>query len=112
VGTGALARAGRAKLGDLRMSFYERNLPHIQRDDKYHFITFASYERRPLDSSSRDLVMASCLHDNHYMYDLGAAVIMPDHVHMVLRPLVVNRETVSLQAVTQAIKGASAHAIN
>jgi REP element-mobilizing transposase RayT len=94
------------------MSFYERNLPHYQRDEKYHFVTFASFERQTLPISARKLVMKSCLHDDRQKYELGAAVVMPDHVHLVLRPLVVANETTALERITQAIKGASAHAIN
>lgn len=112
MGTGAPARAGRAGLGSIHMSFYRRNLPHYQRDDKFHFVTFATYERGVLPPFLRTFVLRSCLHDHEKKYELGAAVIMPDHVHMVLRPLVFNGETIALERITQAIKSSSAHAIN
>jgi len=59
-------------------------------------------------------VLQSCLHDNGSRYDLHVAVIMPDHVHLVLTPLISSerKEVWSLPAILDAIKGASAHAIN
>ncbi len=112
MGTGALARAGRARLGVLPMAYYYRNLPHYQQDDRYHFVTFSTYDRGHLPAALREVVMSCCLHDHERKYQLAAAVVMPDHVHLVLSPLVINGQTVPLRRITQAIKGASAHAIN
>jgi REP element-mobilizing transposase RayT len=41
-------------------------------------------------------------------YDLAATVIMPDHVHVILRP----RDGFSLSRIMQGMKGASAHKLN
>jgi REP element-mobilizing transposase RayT len=114
VGTGALARSGRAKLGGDHMSYYERNLPHIQADDRFHLLTFSTYERGILPNWARDIVLRCCLYDHNTRYDLNAAIVMPDHVHLILWPLVDHQksEVISLQNITQAIKSASAHAIN
>ncbi len=96
------------------MSYYHRNLPHIQADDRFHLITFCIYERGLLPTWARDLVLSSCLHDHDKKYDLAAAVIMPDHVHLVLWPLIdrIKAQAVSLQRITQALKGVTAHTIN
>jgi REP element-mobilizing transposase RayT len=96
------------------MSYYERNLPHIQADDRFHFLTFATYDRVILPEWARKIVLGCCLRDHTKTYDLNAAVIMPDHVHLILWPLVDHKksETISLQNITQAIKSSSAHAIN
>ncbi len=112
MGTGALACAGRAQLGVGHMSYYHRYLPHYQQDDRFHFITFSTYDRGHLPLSLRMIVMSSCLHDREKKYRLATAVVMPDHVHLVLCPIVVNGQAVPLRRITQAIKGASAHAIN
>jgi REP element-mobilizing transposase RayT len=47
-------------------------------------------------------------------FDLRVAVVMPDHVHMILTPLVNHEamEVFSLAEVMDAIKGASAHKMN
>ncbi len=47
-------------------------------------------------------------------FDLHAAVVMPDHVHLIFTPLVDTKkmEVCSLAEIMDAIKGASAHKIN
>jgi REP element-mobilizing transposase RayT len=96
------------------MTFYRRNLPHLQRDDKPHFITFVTKRRRVLPGWARDLVLNCCLHDHQIRYLLYAAVVMPDHAHLILTPLVDQQRqaVVSIASITQAIKSASAHVIN
>ncbi len=94
--------------------FYRRQLPHMQRDDKPHFITFCTYQRWILPADARAIVLNCCRHDNGKKFDLLAAVVMPDHVHVILVPLVNTdgMEVYSLAQITDAIKGASAHKIN
>ncbi len=95
-------------------AFYRRKLPHLQRDDKPHFVTFCTHERWILPDSARDIVLASCQHDNDRMIHLQVAVVMPEHVHIIFTPLIdeTRRETFSLGRIMDAIKGASAHKIN
>jgi REP element-mobilizing transposase RayT len=96
------------------MQFYRRNLPHMQRDFTPHFITFNTKLRRILPDWARAIVLQSCVHDHDRKYRLRVAIVMPDHVHLVLTPLTdpVKREIISLVTIMQAIKGASAHFIN
>jgi REP element-mobilizing transposase RayT len=95
-------------------AFYRRNLPHLQRDNKPHFLTFCTYLRWILPETARDIVLGSCLHDNDTKLDISAIVVMPDHVHMIFTPLVNEQagEVYSLGEIMDAIKGASAHKIN
>ena len=94
--------------------FYRRQLPHLQRDNKPHFLTFCTEKRWILPECVRSLVLESCLHDNGSKFDLQIVVVMPDHVHMIFVPLVNGHasETISLALITDAIKGASAHKMN
>jgi len=96
------------------MQFYRRNLPHMQRDYKPHFITFCTKFRQVLPDWARDVVLGCCLHDHERRYRLRVAVVMPDHVHIVLTPLIdeSERTIISLPEIMKAIKGASSHAIN
>jgi REP element-mobilizing transposase RayT len=96
------------------VSFYRRNLPHLQRDDKNHFITFVTKDRHILPNWARDIVLSCCLHDHGSKYNLHVAVVMPDHVHLILCPLIDRSRSlvVPLPEIMKAIKGASAHAIN
>ena len=92
---------------------YRRRLPHFQHDDKALFVTFATFGHMPLSPAARDLMLKHCLHDNGRKYLLHAAVIMPEHVHLLLSPL---RDAAGnvflLQQILQSLKGASAHSIN
>jgi putative transposase len=69
-------------------AFYRRNLPHVQRDYKPHFLTFCTYERWTLPDWARTIVLNSCTHNNQIRFNLHAAVVMPDHVHIILTPLI------------------------
>ena len=96
------------------MQFYRRSLPHLQRDFKPHFITFVTKFRWILPAWARDVVLTCCCHDHRKKYELYVAVVMSDHVHLVLMPLIDERrrEIVSLIDIMRGIKGASARAIN
>ena len=96
------------------MTFYRRRLPHLQRDNKPHFVTFCTFQRWQLPETAREIVINSCLHDNATQYDLRAAVVMPDHVHLILVPLVneTEKRTWTMPEILDAVKGASAHLIN
>ena len=95
-------------------AFCRRNLPHLQRDGKPHFLTFCTYQRWMLPDWARSIVIDACSRANGWTVDLRAAVVMPDHVHMIFIPEVdVERsEVYSLARITKAIKGTSAHLIN
>jgi REP-associated tyrosine transposase len=94
------------------MTFYRRNLPHLQRDDKPHFVTFVTKNRWLLPDDARDIVLGCCRHDDGIKHDLQVVVVMPDHVHMILTPLVLSGAVVSLAAIMREIKGFSARLIN
>lgn len=86
----------------------------MQRDATPHFTTFCTKLRRVLPHWARDIVLGCCLHDHQRRYCLRAAVVMPDHVHLIFTPLVddARHAVFSLVEILKAIKGASSHAIN
>jgi REP element-mobilizing transposase RayT len=96
----------------LLMAFYRRRLPHLQRDDKRHFVTFCTFRRWILSNAARSVALQCCLHDNDIKYVLHVAVIMPDHVHLIFTPLADLEEVYSLAEIMGGIKGASAQLIN
>ncbi len=92
---------------------YRRNLPHIEKRGRPHFITFDTYERWILPAAARDIVLKHCLHDNGTKMELHVAVVMPDHVHLIFTPLETqNQEAYSFEEIVGAIKGASSHSVN
>jgi REP element-mobilizing transposase RayT len=104
---------GTAALGCPK-AFDRRQLPHLRRDDKQHFVTFCTDRRWILPERVPSIVLECCLRHNGTKFDLGVAVVMPDHVPMIFAPLVDQqaREVYSLAAIMDAVKGASAHTIN
>ncbi|PYP85366.1 MAG: hypothetical protein DMG65_20805 [Candidatus Angelobacter sp. Gp1-AA117] len=96
-----------------RQYIYRRNLPHIEKTGREHYITFVTYNRWRLPPIARDLVLKHCLHDNGLKMHLHSVVVMPDHVHMIFTPLSAHKfEPFSFEEVIGCIKGASAHSIN
>jgi REP element-mobilizing transposase RayT len=96
------------------VTFYRRNLPHLQRDAKPHFITCVTKHRAELPVWSRAIVLGCCTHDHDVRYDLHPAVVMPDHVHLILTPLVdpARMQVVPLPEIMKALKSTAAHIIN
>jgi len=45
-------------------AFYQRQLPHLQRDYRPHFVTFCTHQRWILPDFARQVVLDCCLHDN------------------------------------------------
>jgi len=59
-----------------------------------------------------EAVVACLRHDEGVRYKMHCWVLMPDHVHMILRPLARGEGFVPVSEIMQALKGASAHSIN
>ena len=92
---------------------YRRRLPHIQKDYRPIFITFATDHRWLLPTEARDIVLECCLKENGTKFDLHTAVVMRDHAHLLLSPLRnVDGWNFSLPQIMHAIKGVSARKIN
>src|SRR5271163_2332965 len=88
---------------------YRRRLPHYQKTDRAIFVTFRKLTREPFTAEARDLILQHCRHDDGKRYVLHAAVVMPDHAHMLLTPL---RDPegwpYSLPVILKLVKGVSA----
>ena len=92
---------------------YHRNLPHYQKHGRSLFITFCKNNRTPFPPEARDAILQHCLHDHGKRYELHAAVVMPEHVHLLLTPLQdENGWPHALPAILKALKGASARSVN
>jgi len=92
---------------------YRRRLPHLQKDDHPLFVTFTTQYRWKLPAAACDVVLECCLKENGNKFSLHAAVVMPDHVHLIYSPL--RREdgwSYSLPEIMKAIKGPAAWRIN
>ena len=92
---------------------YRRKLPHYQNPGQTLFVTFRKLSREPLCGEARELVLRHCLHDHRRRYWLHAAVVMPEHVHLLLTPYADERGwPCALPAILKLIKGTSARSVN
>jgi len=92
---------------------YRRRLPHYQKADRAIFVTFRRLIRDTFSAGARDLVLRHCRHDDGDRYALHAAVVMPDHVHMLLTPTCDPEGwPYSLPVILKLIKGVSARSVN
>jgi hypothetical protein len=88
---------------------FRRYLPHYQKDDRSLFVTFRTRKPQKLSPEARTVVLQHRLHDNTVIITLHAAVIMPDHAHLLFTA---RRDaegwTFALPEILRAIKGTSA----
>ena len=68
--------------------YYRRNLPHFERPWEKYAITFATRNHRQLSEKARDVVLESLLRWKDRRYELYAACVMPDHVHLLIEPMI------------------------
>jgi RecG-like helicase/REP element-mobilizing transposase RayT len=98
--------------------YRRRNLPHFERPRAKYAITFATRNHRQLSAKARDIVLESILHWKDRRYELYAACVMPDHVHLLIEPMVEhavssgNPVFFSLSTILQSIKSFTANQIN
>jgi REP element-mobilizing transposase RayT len=92
---------------------YRRRLPHLQKADATIFATFRKLTCEPLPLRARDLTLEHCLYEDGKRIELYVVVIMPEHVHLLFRPL---RDKdgwpIPLHGILRSIKGISARDIN
>jgi RecG-like helicase/REP element-mobilizing transposase RayT len=104
------------KPNDVR--YAKRHLPHFERPWAKYAITFATRKRRVLSPAARDIVLDCIRNWQTRRYELYAACIMPDHVHMLFEPAVKengeNGEAIfySITEILHSIKSFTAHEIN
>lgn len=87
---------------------YRRHLPHYQSDGRTYFVTFVTRYRWHLPPAARSIILDHVLFEHGWRAFIHAAVVMPDHAHVLLSPL----ESRALQEITRGIKGSSARGIN
>jgi REP element-mobilizing transposase RayT len=94
-------------------SFYRRHMPHYQNQDRTYLITFVTHDRWILPPEARDIVLPELVRQHQQTAFVLTAVVMPDHVHIVLQPLWDhNGVGLALWEILRLIKGRTARAIN
>ncbi|MDX2227981.1 MAG: alanine--tRNA ligase-related protein [Verrucomicrobiae bacterium] len=98
--------------------YSKRNLPHFEKPWAIYAITFGTVNRHELSPESRSIVLNAIKHLNGKKYELFAACVMPDHVHLLIQPLVKEMDPQAnpifhpLSEIMHSIKSYTAHEIN
>ncbi|PYJ01279.1 MAG: hypothetical protein DMF00_05455 [Verrucomicrobia bacterium] len=117
----AVSRASRDTSAATRApgpAYYKRRLPHFERPWAKYMVTFSTREHRQLSPAERDITLQTILHDSGKKYELYAACVMPDHVHLLLEPQIENDDAkgktvfYALSETLQTLKSVSSHRIN
>src|SRR5947207_8439391 len=97
---------------------YHRRLPHFERPWSKYAITFSTRNRRILPEATRDGVLESIRRRNGRRYELFGACVMPNHVHLLIEPMVERQNEsgnsifFSLSKILHSIKSFTANRIN
>ncbi len=99
-------------------AYHKRRLPHFERPWAKYMVTFTTPEHRQLSPAERDITLETILHDASKKYELYAACVMPDHVHLLLEPQIESENSkgkpifYALSDILQTLKSVSSHRIN
>ncbi len=98
--------------------YHRRRLPHFERPWAKYMITFTTKGRRQLCPKAKEVVMESVLRWKDRRYQLFAACVMPDHVHLLLEPAIEKNDEsgkpkfFALSKILHSIKSFTATRIN
>jgi len=88
-----------------------RHLPHWQRAGATYFLTWRCAQGVILTDGERDVVLSSIRHWDGVHWEVFAAVVMPDHVHVLTCPNEKNGGRWDLAELLHSVKSFSAHEI-
>jgi putative transposase len=97
-----------------QLAITRRDLPHWQVGGAVYFLTFRlSRGRQPLTQSERAIIKDAILFWHDKKWHVYILTIMPDHIHILTRPLQMNPgRWFSLSGILHSVKRHTAHAIN
>jgi|GEM_PF-31432 len=96
-----------------KVIYRKDNLPHIQVPGATYFITFRTYNHRVLSDPARKIVLDAILFWDEKRWKVFSAVVMPDHVHIVAKPLVRQEDNYwDLSEILHSVKSYTANEVN
>ena len=113
-----LAACAPQRSGVAEPIYHRRNLPHFERPWAKYAITLATRNHRHLSEKAREIVLESLQRWKDRRYELYAACVMPDHVHLLIEPMIERQGTAgkpiffSLSKILHSIKSFTANRIN
>jgi REP element-mobilizing transposase RayT len=94
-------------MNNIESKFWKRNLPHYTYPDSTYFITFCIH-CSDLSKNEQIIVLDHIKEGHKVFYDLISAIVMPDHVHLIIHP----KENYLLSRIMKGIKGVSSKKLN
>jgi len=82
-------------------------LPHWTIEGALYFITFRTISNK-LSIDEQKLVLDNIIKGDNKYYSLIATIVMPDHVHLIIKP----KKEYNLSKILKGIKGSTARDIN
>jgi putative transposase len=95
------------RMNEPRLTITQRHLPHWTLPSSTYYLTFRLVAGK-LSADERRIVLNHIRLGDGRFYDLAAAMVMPNHVHAILKP----RDGVVLSNILKGIKGVSARLLN
>ncbi|MEM6256833.1 MAG: transposase [Planctomycetota bacterium] len=94
-------------MSESKLNRTKRHLPHWELSGSTYFVTFR-LKTGEMAPAERQLVFDHVMNGDDKFYQLFALVVMPDHVHLLVRP---DRD-IGLTRMMKGIKGVTARLIN
>jgi len=105
-GTPPYGREVMTKPPEEGLTLYKRRMPHWRLAGSVYFVTWRlTPSQAELTASERGVTKSALEHFNERRYELYAYVVMPDHVHVLVKPL----EKQRLQGLVHSWKSFTAH---
>ena len=96
-----------------RQSRSRTGLPRVEEQAGTYFVTFSLRPKSErLSFPEREVVFDIIVFGHEKRYDLHAAVVMPDHVHILFQAALSPSLSFSLSKIMHRIKGLSAYKVN
>src|SRR6184192_871853 len=114
----AVADVSSATTSATSATYSRRRLPHFERPWAKYLVTFGTRNRIQLSPEARTVTLNAIRHFHQNRYELYAACVMPDHVHILFEPAVkadaAEGEPLfwSLSELLHSVKSFTAHEIN
>jgi putative transposase len=93
-----------------------RNLPHWEDPGSVYFVTWSTIRKTCLGPEERTLTLAAIRYWDSVRWTVYSAVVMPDHVHVLVQPLRIPGTQppawYTLGSIIHSVKSYSAHQIN
>ena len=67
-------------------------LYHVETGGSIYFVTFSARPGEKFNAAERAIILSSCRFGHPERWILFGAVVMPDHVHLLLKPQLINHD--------------------